>query len=202
VRQSKGEKMKQRPLIVVLCGLCCLTLLMPPVGQAQTSQRINGTIVGIGGRFGGRSRPFSLIVSRYTAANQVRELNEALQRGGQDEFLDALEKLEGGRIQIGTGVGVPANAIIAEPWGDGGTKLTVFYERNVNFFELRYGTRSQDYRIGYGEIFLDRNGRGQGTLIGAARIRLKDGNTWEVEDFGTFPARLMGLKASGRIVPS
>jgi len=94
-----------------------------------------------------------------------------------------------------------ANVVIAEPWGDGGTKLTGFYERNIRFYELRYGTRSQDYPIGYAEIFLDRQGQGQGTLIAAARVKLKEGNTWEVEDFGTFPARLMGLRASGQVLP-
>lgn len=80
-------------------------------------------------------------------------------------------------------------------------RLTVFYERNINFYELRAGARSSDYRIGYAEIFLDGRGRGQGTLIGAARVKLKDGNTWEVEDFGTFPAKLMGLRSSGRVLP-
>jgi len=35
-------------------------------------------------------------------------------------------------------------------------------------------------------------------LIPAARVRLRDGNTWEVEDFGVFPARLMGLRVRGR----
>ena len=110
--------------------------------------------------------------------------------------------MDSGRIQIGNGVGVRANAIIADPWGQGGAKLTVFYERNINFYELRYGTRSQDYRIGYAEIFLERNGKGQGTLIAAARVRLKDGNTWEVEDFGVFPAKLMGLRSSGRVLPT
>jgi hypothetical protein len=142
-----------------------------------------------------------LIVNSYTPAGQVRELNEALKRGGQDELLDALSKLDAGRIQIGPGVGVTANAIIADRWGEGGMRLTVFYERNINFYELRAGARSTDYRIGYAEIFLDGKGRGQGTLIGAARVKLKDGNTWEVEDFGTFPAKLMGLRSSGRVLP-
>jgi hypothetical protein len=114
-------------------------------------------------------------------------------------LLRVLSGMDAGRVQIGSGVGVPANAIIVDRWGEGGTKLTVFYQRDVRFFELRYGTRSQDYRIGYAEIFLDRNGRGEGTLIPAARVRLRDGNTWEVEDFGVYPARLMGLRASGRI---
>ena len=194
--------MKRRTLSLV-CGLFCLTLFQQaPNARAQSSNlRINGTVVGIGGRFGGRTRPFTLIANSFTSPNQVRELHEALRRGGEEELLRTLSGMEAGRIQIGTGVGVPANAIIADPWGDGGTKLTVIYERNINFYELRYGTRSQDYRLGYAEMYLDRNGKGQGTLIPAARIRLKDGNTWEVEDFGVFPARLMGLRASGRVLP-
>lgn len=197
--------MKKTTLLSLLCGLFCIAMVPPPYdvqaqGSRSSSQRVNGTAIGIGGRLGGRSRQFTLIANSYTAPNQVRELTNALGRGGQDEMLRALTEMEAGRIQIGTGVGVTANVIITEPWGDGGTKLTVFYERNINFYELRYGARSQDYRIGYAEIFLDRSGKGQGTLIGAARVRLKDGNTWEVEDFGTFPARLMGLRSSGRVV--
>jgi hypothetical protein len=86
------------------------------------------------------------------------------------------------------------------PWAEGGERLTVIFQRNVNFYELRYGTRSQDYRFGYAEIFLDRDGRGEGTFIPAARIRLRDGNTWEVEDFGVFPARLMGVRARGAVI--
>jgi hypothetical protein len=191
--------------IGLLCALCCvigLTFILSSVkASAQSRQYINGTIVGISGRFAGRSRPFTLIVNRYTSTGQVRELNDALQSGGQDGLLRALSGMNAGRVQVGTGVGVTANAVIADPWGEGGTRLTVFYQRNIGFFELRYGTRSEDYRIGYAEIFLDRNGKGQGTFIPAARVRLRDGNTWEVEDFGIFPARLLGLRASGRVPP-
>lgn len=195
--------MNRRTLLSLFCAICCAAIfqLLPEANAQSNRQIINGTAYGIGGRFGGRSRPFRLIVNSHTAPNQVRELNDALQRGGQDELLRVLSGMDAGRIAVGSGIGVKANAIIADPWENGGTKLTVFYERNVNFFELRYGTRSQDYRIGYAEIFLDQNGRGEGTLIGAARVRLKDGNTWEVEDFGTFPARLMGLRSSGRVPP-
>jgi hypothetical protein len=98
-------------------------------------------------------------------------------------------------------VGVTADVVIAEPWGEGGTKLTVLYERSIRFYELRYGTRLQDYPIGYAEIFLDRQGKGQGTLIAASRDRLREGHTWEIEDFGTFPARLMGLPPCGQVLP-
>lgn len=197
--------MRTRILLMICCAIFGAVMFQPlPEANAQSErQTINGTAYFINtGRFGGsRSRSFRLIVNSHTPANQVRELNDALQQGGQDEMLRVLSRLDAGRIQIGSGVGVTANAVIADPWENGGTKLTVLYQRDVNFFELRYGTRSSDYRFGYAEIFLDRNGRGQGTLIGAARIRSRSGNTWEVEDFGTFPARLMGLRSSGRVLP-
>jgi hypothetical protein len=84
---------------------------------------------------------------------------------------------------------------------NGETKVTVIFERNLRFSELRYGTRSSDYRFGYAELFMRPDGKGEGTLISAAKIRLREGDTWEVEDFGTFPARLMGLRARGGAVP-
>ena len=199
--------MKKRRAIIMLCALCCVAglALSYPVAGAKVDSRltINGTVyaIGRGRRASNWSGPFRLIVNSYTTPGQVRELNDALQQDGQDGLLKALSKMDAGRVQIGADVGVTANAIIADQWGEGGTKLTVLYERNVRFSELRYGTRSSDYRVGYAEILLDRNGKGEGTFIPAARVRLREGNTWEVEDFGTFPARLMGLRASGRVTP-
>lgn len=198
--------MKRNLCLTLVIGVCYLALpgWLPEAkaqGNRSSDQRITGTVVGIGGRMGGRSQSFTLIVNGYTAPNQARELNAALQQGGQDELLRVLSRMDAGRIQIGSGVGVTANAIISDNWGNGGTKLTVFYERNVNFYEFRYGARSQDYRIGYAEVFLDREGKGQGTFIAAARVKLDGGNIWVVEDFGTFPARLMGLRSSGRVRP-
>jgi hypothetical protein len=163
---------------------------------AGQEQVILGTVVGVGGRFGGRTAPFRLNVNRYTSAEEVQQLNAALQSGGQDGLLRAVSRMEAGRITVGNGVGVDANVIISMPQ-ENGTKLIVLYERNVNFYELRYGTRSEDYRFGYAEIFLRRRGNSEGTFIPAAKVRLRDGNTWEVEDFGVFPARLMGLQARG-----
>ncbi|MCA1564570.1 MAG: hypothetical protein LC803_02720 [Acidobacteria bacterium] len=191
----------------VLCcaALCCAVLQTGSVALGQRrggravegrEQVILGTVVGVGGRFGGRTAPFRLNVNRYTSADEVRQLNAALQSGGQEELLRTLSRMEAGRITIGNGVGVDANVIISVPQ-ENGTKLVVLYERNVNFYELRYGTRSEDYRFGYAEIFLRRRGNSEGTFIPAAKVRLRDGNTWEVEDFGVFPARLMGLQARG-----
>ena len=176
-----------------------LVLTCPVVTTAQTDRfsgrTITGTVYFVGGRSAGRSLPFTLIVNRLSTNDEVSQLNAALKSGGQDEVMRVLTRLKAGRIQIGSNVGVPANAIIATQDGDR-TKLTVLYERNLRFSELRYGTRSENYRFGYAEMYLGRGGN-EGMLIPAAQISLK-GDTWVVEDFGTFPARLMGLQVRGR----
>ena len=189
--------MKRFALLTVLVTL----FIAAPAKQtnAQSNLRITGTVVGISGRLAGRTLPFTLIVNRYSSSGEVSELTQSLQQG-EDAMLSSLRRMSVGRIQIGTGVGVPVNAIIAEPW-ENGTRVRVLYERNISFYELRYGTRSSDYRFGYAELFLDRSGKGEGTLIPAARVRLTGGNTWEVEDFGVYPARLMGLRSNGRVTP-
>ena len=194
---------------LALLAAASLVLLWPPEADAKGSsaaaqdrpsrRRIQGTVVAIGGRAAGRSRPFSLIINNYTAPNEVERLDEALRSGGQDDLLRTLRRMDAGRIAVGNNVGVTANAIISTPREGGGSRVIVLFERNLQFYELRYGTRSENYRFGYAEIILDERGRGEGTFIPAARVRLRDGNTWEVEDFGTFPARIMGARASGGV---
>jgi hypothetical protein len=184
---------------VFVLGLLCLFAGSAAEAAAQSRQYVQGQVIGIGGRRAGLNRPFSLTVNGYTSPDDVQQLNRALSSGGQDELRRVLSRLDAGRISIGNNVGVTANAVIATPTAEGGTKLTVLYERNVAIFELRYGARSADYRFGYAEIYLDARGRGQGTFIPAAKVKLEGDNNWVVEDFGEFPARLMGLRSSGRV---
>ena len=195
--------MKRKTLLTPLLLIALLLGLVsyPPKnvlaqGDAFSGRTITGTAYFIGGRRPSRSLPFRLVVNRLSTPDEVQQLNAALQSGGQDELMKALRRMNAGRIEVGTGVGVPANVIIRTDDGEGRTKLVVLYQRELRFGELRYGTRSSDYRFGYAELYVGR-GANEGMLIPAARIRLRDGNTWEVEDFGTFPARLMGLQVRG-----
>ena len=199
--------MKRRTLLGVsrvLWYAALLSLAVPAAhakakgaARQREGSQIDATVVSIGGRASGRSRPFTLRIDRFTSTDEVQRLNSALQSGGQDELLKVLSDMDAGRIAVGNNVGVDANAIIAVPRDGGGTRLIVLFQRTINFYELRAGARSTDYRFGYAEIVLDRDGRGEGTFIPVARVRLHDGNQWEVEDFGTFPARIMGARVRG-----
>jgi hypothetical protein len=200
--------MRIKRLLIHFCSVSLLavaaTTLSTSTAFAQDEiyegSTVTGTVVAFGGRLGSRSTNFRLLIDKYTSRAEVQRLNDTL-ASGQDKLLDAISGMSAGRIQIGNGVGVRANVIFAEPTGNGETKITVIYERYLGFSELRYGRRSTDYRFGYADLFIRRNGAGQGTLIPAAKIRLRDGNTWEVEDFGIYPARLLGLRVHGGRVP-
>ncbi|HKS08559.1 MAG TPA: hypothetical protein VJS13_03370 [Pyrinomonadaceae bacterium] len=191
-------KRKTRLAILLLAGIAAFIPQINASAQesAYAGATITGTVYFVGGPRPGRSLPFRLIVDRITTPDEINQLNSALQSGGQDQLMRTLERMKAGRIEIGTGVGIPANAIMVSQTGEGQTKITVLYQRNVRFAELRYGTRSTMYPFGYAEVYVGR-GEDQGMLIPAARVRLRDGNTWEVEDFGVFPARLMGLRVRG-----
>jgi len=195
--------MKTRTLVMVVVLLLLGVAVYSPgtktlaQGEGLAGRTITGTVYFVSGRRPGQSLPFTLIINRITSPEEVSQLNSALQAGKQDELLRTLSHTEAGRIQIGSNVGVPANAIMVTDEGDGRRKITVLYQRNLRFAELRYGTRSVDYPFGYAEMYVGR-GENEGMLIPAARVRLRDGNTWEVEDFGTFAARLMGLRVRGR----
>ena len=185
-------------LIVLLLGITAYYPQTNAVAQGEglIGRTITGTVYFMSGRRPGSSLQFTLRINRITTADEVRQLNSALQAGRQDELLRELSRLDAGRIQIGTGVGLPANAILVDNQGNGRTKITVLYQRDVRFGELRRGARSTNYPFGYAEMYVGR-GDNEGMLIPAAHVRLRDGNTWEVEDFGTFPARLMGLRVRG-----
>jgi len=191
----------KRTTSVLLILLVFGTTVFYPRTKASAQDAIEGrTITGtayfVGGRRSGRTLPFRLIVNRISNPDEVQQLNSALQSGGQDGLMKTLSRMNAGRIEVGTGVGVPANVILRTDDGEGRTKLVVLFQRELRFSELRYGTRSSDYKFGYAELYVGR-GANEGTFIPAARVRLRDGNTWEVEDFGTFPARLMGLQVRG-----
>src|SRR5690349_22836535 len=103
-----------RLAILLLVGVAaCIPLTNASAQQnAYSGATITGTVYFVGGPRPGRSLPFRLIIEHTTGPDEINQLNSALQSGGQDQLMRTLERMKAGRIEIGTGVGVPANAII------------------------------------------------------------------------------------------
>lgn len=176
------------------------------VAEAQQArQTYTGTIVsyGTGRNIRTTTNTFTLIINGTTPDAEVDRLVARLQEGGQDELLKAIDDSDLGSFAVGGRVGRRLNVVRIDQVGDR-TRIRALFERWIRFGELRYGARSVDYPFSYLELFIDpRTGRGDGTLIEAAQIRWKrdrDSNQYvvEIENFGTYPARLMGVSRRGR----
>jgi hypothetical protein len=87
---------------------------------------------------------------------------------------------------------------------NGQRRIIAVFRRWMNFAELRGGYRSEDYPYSVIEIYVDpRTGKGEGTFVPAAKIRWQQNkktgqNQVEIEDFSTFPDRLMGVTVRGQ----
>jgi len=169
---------------------------------AQNSKEVlQGTVISFGSGFDTRTRSalFSLNINGTTSDQDTQRYLDLLREGGQDSVLKEIEKQDLGRFSVGANVGVPIN-FVRESTVDGKRRIFVVFERWTQFAELRGGYRSLDYPFGVIELFIDpKTGKGEGTYIAAARVNWdKDSKNGqyqvEIENFATYPARLMGVK--------
>src|SRR3569832_1839855 len=120
--------MKTRTLVMLVVLLLFGIAVLSPVtntlaqGEGLTGRTITGTVYFISGRRPGLSQPFTLIINRITTADEVSQLNSALQAGKQDELLRTLSRTEADQKQNKTKNRKPTNAIMVNDQGDGRIK--------------------------------------------------------------------------------
>ena len=148
------------------------------------------------------TRTFTLNVNGQTSKEDSARYLKALEDGGQYKLREVLKSGDLGRFSLGSSLGNQLEAVVIDEV-EGKTRVRAVFERWIGFGELRGGYRSVDYPFGYIEILIDpRTGKGEGTFIPAAQIRFRSGkngaaDTVEIEDFGTFPSRLIAVTQRG-----
>ena len=186
---------------IILTAILFLMFFSLVSVNAQGKERFTGTVVYYGSGLNTRTvtANFTLDISGYTSDAQAKNYLSILKDKGQEQVLDAIDDTELGRFSVGANVGVPVN-VVRESDADGKRRIFVVFKRWTQFAELRYGYRSLDYPFGVIELFIDpRTGKGEGTYIAAAKVRWDsngdDAPQVEIENFATFPARLIGVKS-------
>lgn len=185
--------------------LALLTLSVSSQVNAQTRETYTGTVLSYGTGFNTRTvtRQFTLTIDGTTSEQEAQEYLSILQSGGQDDALKAIKKQELGRFSVGANVGIPVN-VVRETVTNGQRRIFIVFERWMQFAELRGGYRSMDYPFGVIEMTIDEaTGKGEGTYIAAAQIRWKQDKKTkeyqvEIENFATFPARLLSVSRRGK----
>lgn len=201
---------------VFYTALAVLFLSLSFVSQANaqrnarqnTRETFTGTVLSYGSGFSTRTvtTNFTLNITGQTSDAQANQYLSILQEGGQNRALDAIRNQDLGRFSVGANVGVPIN-VVRESVVDGKRRIFIVFQRWTQFAELRGGYRSLDYPFGVIEMYIDeRTGKGEGTYIAAARIRWnRDDKTnqyqVEIENFATYPARLLSVRQRDRMKP-
>jgi len=178
-----------------------LCLAAAAFGQQET---YTGTLLSYGTGLNTRTytAPFTLTIDRQTSDQRAQSLLGLLQEGDQNSLLNAVRQEDVGRFSINGRIGPRVN-VVREHNIDGKIRIFAVFERWKNFGELRGGYRSLDYPFGVIEMYIDpQTGKGQGTYVAAAKVRWdhdRSGqNQIEIENFATFPAKLMGVTRRGR----
>ena len=183
-------------------SILILAAAAPVLAQRET---YTGTVLSYGTGFSIRlaTGTFTLTIDRQTSDQRAQQLLGLLQEGADDSLLKQLDNESVGTFSINGRIGPRLN-VVRESTIDGKRRIFAVFRRWMTFGEIRGGYRSTDYPYGVIELYIDpRTGRGEGTFVAAAKIRWRaDRNTdqsqIEIENFATYPARLMGVTRRGR----
>jgi len=174
-------------------------LVLAGVVSAQR-ETYTGTVVSYGNGLAGRLRTgtFTLNIDRQTSDQRAQQLLGLLQEGADESLLRQLDNETVGSFSI-NGQLAPRLNVVRESTVNGQRRIFAVFRRWMSFGEVRGGYRSTDYPYGVIELYVDpRTGRGEGTYVAAAKIRWRADResgqtTIEIENFATYPARLMGV---------
>jgi len=169
----------------------------------QQAAVVTGTalIYGQGRDLSTRTVHFRININKTTSDADTDRFLKILKSDGQDGLQKAIHNENLGTFSLNNGIGLNINAVRVQDL-DGKRKIYIVFERWLGTAEVRYGYRSLDYPFSYIELTLDKDtGKGEGIYFAAAKIRWqkdKSNPQIEVENFATFPSKLMAVEATGR----
>jgi hypothetical protein len=182
-------------VILMSCGFGMISVFpQTRSAQAQPSREVfTGTVVGIGPGGNMVTRGFTLTIEGYTSDADAAKFGRILKSQGEDALLKAITKEKKGTFALDGQLSHDINTVRFHQ-NPNGHSYTIVFERWLSFFEVRYGTRSEDYPFTYIELFVDETKGIGGTLMPAAKIRFNKQNAIEIDNFGIYPAQLMGVR--------
>jgi hypothetical protein len=187
------------------CFLFAAILLSSPslfaADKDAAKEVFTGTVMAFGGPLNGQSIPFTVEISGVTSDEDGLKYLEVLKNKGQEGLLSAISKNKLGWFKLDN---TKAQGLNLTKWTydllvvrikktEKGRLIKFLYERTPSMYELRQGGRIRDYIFTYAEMYVGDDGKGSGMAIGAAKIRWNKKEELEIENFGTYPAKLMGV---------
>jgi hypothetical protein len=146
---------------------------------------------------GANTGTLDFTIERWSTDSEVSRLRDVLLTKGGDALLSVLQKIKPrvGFVRSPRSVGWDLFYAREVPDENGGRRILIATDRPISFWEARNQPRSIDYEFTLAEIRLDKDGKGEGKLVPAAKITYKKKiNTIEIENYQIEPVRLAEVR--------
>ena len=185
-------------LAAVVGGALLLASAAPLALKAEASKPIENFTCFAVGLGTGRANIIDISINRWSTEEERDMLLPTLQESGQEKLLAALEKIRPpvGYMRTPNSIGYDLYYARNTPQPDGSRKVVLATNRWVAFREASNETRSMQYQFTVIEIHLDKNGKGEGKLVPAAKVSW-DTKTKkiEIENYDALPVDLTNVTA-------
>jgi hypothetical protein len=185
------SRIKYTSFILALC--CAVLALCVPATAKGLKEVYTGTVIDTNGFRRTGTAFITITIDQYTTDDEARQLAEAYSSDRQDGLLKAMRKMKKGTVQIEGNLGYRIHAA-RQITTDKGPVLLIAFERPISWLEARSASSSLDYPFGVIELKLDENGKGEGSLYAAAKIKINEENEVKVEGYEFNPARLLNVR--------
>ena len=191
--------MPYRKAVAVLFA-CLLSVVCVSSSEAQSKQpegsgeRFEANFTNISNVGGTGATPITIRITRWTNDDEHIRLMRILEKEGNDAFTRELQGVKTtGSIGVPQELAYPLLYARQTRNEKGGRKIMLITDRPMTFQERTGSSISRDYPLTWIEMTLDKDDRGEGYVVLAARLRLL-GEVLGVEDLGNQPARLTTIR--------
>jgi len=145
----------------------------------------------------GKAGVIDIDISRWSTDEEREALLTTLQEFGPEKLLDALTKVRPpvGIMRMPGRLGWDLYYARNHVLPDGSRHIVMATNRPVTFREIANQNRSAEYQFTLIEIHLDKDGKGDGKLVPAARVSWdKNTKKLEIENYNALPVDLLNVK--------
>jgi hypothetical protein len=173
------------------------TFVAAPATQSpERPERYTAMAVNMGAPVRWTTMTVEMVVNRWSTDAERDRLFRILSEQGPEELLDALQEIPRvGYIRTPDSIGYDLHFARKIPGEDGGERVILATDRYITFWEAANRPRTIDYPFTVVELRIGPNGEGEGKMSLFTKVVLdKRHNTVVLEDYGTQPALLQGVK--------
>ena len=178
----------------------------PPVQAQQEALEIDAFAINMSNIATGANARVDIRINTWSTAAEREQLITTMLEKGSGALLKALQKAPvKGRFRIPTArppdphhlsLGLDIRYAWQVPLPEGGKRIVLAMDRYIGFGEARNQPRSVDYPFTLIQIHVDKDGKGEGKMAVATKIKFdKEKKVIELENYATEPVRLNNLTA-------